>query len=118
MRSIKSDRTEEAGRCCVIHTPVGDKYPHRAGIYLLFFFLFLLLSGSKHLDAQRKSDIGFFAGTAYYMGDINTNQQFYNPSIAIGPIYRYNFNPRTSLRFSGIYHRLKASDLDFTDPYK
>ena len=65
---------------------------------------------------QRKSDIGLFAGTSYYMGDINLNQQFYAPGIAIGPVYRYNFHMRNSLRLSGIYHTLKGADADFNMP--
>ncbi len=85
--------------------------------HLIILILLLLFFGIHSLNAQRKSDIGFFAGASYYMGDINTNRQFYRPGLAIGPIYRYNFNPRTSVRFSGIWHHLEASDLDFSDPY-
>lgn len=77
-------------------------------LFLLFFFLFL----SFNVFSQRKADIGFFAGTAYYMGDINPNKHFYSPSLAIGPIYRYNFYLRNSIRFSGIYHKLRADGVD------
>jgi hypothetical protein len=52
------------------------------------------------------------------MGDINPAKFFYSPGMAIGPIYRYNFNLRNSVRLSGIYHTLQANDLDFTDPFQ
>lgn len=84
--------------------------------YLLFFLFFLFLS--LNVSSQRKADIGFFAGTSYYMGDINPNKHFYSPSIAIGPIYRYNFHLRNSIRVSGIYHKLSANDSDFDDPFQ
>lgn len=70
---------------------------------------------SSNAYSQRKADIGFFAGSSYYMGDINPSQHFYSPSLAIGPIIRYNFHFRSSLRLSGIYHKLRADDIDFTD---
>jgi hypothetical protein len=76
----------------------------------------ILIQGFTELSAQRKSDIGLYAGTSYYMGDLNPTMHFYSPGIAIGPIYRYNFHPRSSIRVSGIFHRLSANDLDFDEP--
>ena len=52
------------------------------------------------------------------MGDINPVKFFYSPGMAIGPVYRYNFELRNSVRLSGIYHSLSASDLDFSDPFQ
>jgi hypothetical protein len=77
---------------------------------LLLFLPFLAFS-------QRKSDIGIFAGTSYYMGDLNPSKQFYKPGYAIGPIYRYNFEPRNSIRISAIYHNLRGSSTGYGDPY-
>lgn len=51
------------------------------------------------------------------MGDINPSRHFYAPSLAIGPILRYNFHYRTSIRLSGIYHKLKADPADFNIIY-
>lgn len=82
---------------------------------LVILLVLILLTGS--INAQRKADIGFFAGTSYYMGDINPSTHFYSPSIAVGPIIRYNFHLRSSVRFSGIYHKLKADPADFTIAY-
>ena len=73
---------------------------------------------STNVFSQRKADIGLFAGSSYYMGDINPGQHFYSPSLAIGPMIRYNFHYRSSLRLSGIYHKLSAADIDFTDAFQ
>ncbi|MCF8389706.1 MAG: DUF6089 family protein [Bacteroidales bacterium] len=85
---------------------------------MLIFLFSILILFIFNFDAfsQRKADIGFFAGTAYYMGDLNPSKFFYAPSVAIGPIYRYNFDFRNSVRLSGIYHSLRANDLDFDNP--
>jgi hypothetical protein len=81
-------------------------------------FILLLVFPSKHISAQRKSDIGLIGGASYYMGDINHSRHFYAPSPAGGIIYRYNLNPRHSLRFSGIYTSLKGNDSDFDDAFQ
>jgi hypothetical protein len=78
---------------------------------LLTSMLILLLPVIS--EAQRKADIGIFAGTAYYMGDINPNRHFYRPSFSLGGIYRYNFNKRYALRLNGIFADLSGNDLDF-----
>lgn len=63
--------------------------------------------------AQRNSDIGFFSGVSYYMGDLNMYKPFYMPSLTLGPIYRYNFNLRHSLRAHALYNNLRAFDENF-----
>jgi hypothetical protein len=83
---------------------------------LIFLSLLIFLFVSKQdSHAQRKSDIGIFAGTSYYMGDLNPSMHFYSPSFALGPIYRYNIHTRSAIRVSGIYHRLTGSDPDFNN---
>jgi hypothetical protein len=52
------------------------------------------------------------------MGDINHSRHFTAPSPAGGIIYRYNLNPRHSLRFSGIYTSLKGNDRNFEDAFQ
>jgi opacity protein-like surface antigen len=69
-------------------------------------------------SAQKKTDLGIFAGTSYYMGDINMERHFYAPSFAAGPIIRYNFNPRYSLRFNAIYGTLRGQDKDFSNEFQ
>jgi len=77
--------------------------------------MFLMMIPSVFF-AQRKSDIGIFAGTSFYMGDINTSSYFYSPGIVIGPVYRYNFELRNSIRLSTFLYTLHANDQDFSDP--
>ncbi len=64
---------------------------------------------------QKAADIGIFAGTAYYLGDINPNRHFYRPSFSIGALYRYNINTRYAIRFNAYYVHLSGNDLDFPD---
>ncbi len=83
-----------------------------AGYKGLFFVLFFVLTSFNGIG-QKKSDIGIFAGTSYYMGDLNPSVHYAIPSFAVGPIYRYNFNPRNSLRGHAFYHGLSGSDPDY-----
>jgi hypothetical protein len=78
---------------------------------LHILLLSLMVSGVTF--SQPKANIGIFAGTAYYMGDINPNRHFYRSSLSLGALYRYNLNTRIALRLNAYYARLSASDLDF-----
>src|SRR4030042_4975575 len=49
------------------------------------------------------------------MGDINPSKHFYNPSFAIGAIYRVNINPRIAVRGNAYYTTVSGSDLDFPE---
>lgn len=73
---------------------------------------------SGDVFGQKNSDPGLFLGSSYYMGDINKTRHFYQPSVAVGALYRYNFNPRNSLRLSGTYHKLSGNDLDFSSNFR
>ncbi len=79
--------------------------------------LILMLFFSLTAYSQRKSDIGFFAGTDYYMGDLNPSKHFYKSLFAIGPIYRYNFEPRNSIRISAIYNKLQGDSKGYGDVF-
>ena len=85
-------------------------------IIVILFLASLILFPLK-VGAQRKYDIGLFTGIAWYQGDINA-YPLYNPGFAAGPIYRYNFHPRTSVRLSAILNNLKGNDLHFQDEIK
>lgn len=74
---------------------------------ILFFALLVIpLSGFS----QRKSDLGLIAGTDFYLGDINPVGVFMSPRYAFGPVFRYNFNERYSVRFQGVYTQLAGSE--------
>jgi opacity protein-like surface antigen len=77
--------------------------------------LLLNLLSSGVAFAQRNANFGVFAGTAYYLGDINPNRHFYNPTLSLGALYRYNINTRYALRGNAYYTRLSGSDLDFPE---
>ncbi|MBN2614008.1 MAG: hypothetical protein JXB00_20795 [Bacteroidales bacterium] len=80
-------------------------------------FLTLLLPFSIICFSQRDANVGIFAGTAYYMGDINPNRHFYRPRPSLGLLYRYNFNNHYSLRANAYYAYLSGSDIDFASEY-
>lgn len=67
--------------------------------------------------AQRNADIGAFAGTSYYMGDINPNRHFYRPSFSLGLLYRYNINTRWAIRANGYISDLSGDDMDFPERF-
>jgi len=48
------------------------------------------------------------------MGDLNPSVHYAAPSFATGPIFRYNFNGRNSIRFHGFYHTLRGSDPSYS----
>ncbi len=74
-----------------------------------------IIIGAK---AQRKVDLGFFGGGSYYLGDINQSKQFYSLSYAFGGLYRYNINPRYTIRGSAYYGNLQADDQDFDNRFQ
>ncbi len=79
--------------------------------HLIWGAVFLLTS--FNLSAQEKSDYGIFAGTSYYMGDLNPSVHYAMPSFAVGPIFRYNFNLHNSIRAHAFYHSLSGSDPNY-----
>ncbi len=74
-----------------------------------------IIIGAK---AQKKVDLGIFGGGSYYLGDINQSKQFYSISYAFGGLYRYNINPRYTIRGSIYYGNLLADDQDFINPFQ
>lgn len=75
----------------------------------------VLLCPCIWVAAQRNANLGIIGGIAYYMGDINPGRHFYNPSPAIGAIYRVNINPRFAIRANAYYTTVSGSDSDFPD---
>jgi len=79
---------------------------------LLLFVLSLSAAG------QRSADYGIYGGVTSYLGDINPNRLFYRPQPAGGLFYRYNLNPRQSIRANILLGGLKANDLDFRNNFQ
>ncbi len=61
------------------------------------------------LHAQR-TEVGIFAGSAYYLGDLNPNKHFGNTHPAFGLVYRYNMSLRWALKLSAIYGTISGDD--------
>jgi len=84
----------------------------RLKVILIFLCISLLV------NSQSKIDLGLFAGTSHYMGDINKERLFYAPSFSAGVFYRYVINPRYAIKFAFTYAPVKGSDLDFNNDYQ
>ena len=56
----------------------------------------LVVSASAH----ERTDIGFFLGTSYYVGDYNPRTQFYQPSPSGGVLLKQNLSNLYSVRVS------------------
>jgi opacity protein-like surface antigen len=75
------------------------------------FFLFLFLPIALQVSyAQQGWEVGAWAGTAHYFGDLNTTFNLGMPRFATGLLGRYNFNNRLCLRLSGNYGKIAADD--------
>ena len=75
-------------------------------------FLFLglaIIFSSLYTFSQERNDIGVLAGSSYYMGDFNLSTQFYQPSPAIGVLFRHNLNEFYSLKLSGTHGFLRGN---------
>ncbi len=70
------------------------------------------------LTGQRQADFGIFAGASSYIGEINPTRLMYSPQPAGGIFYRYNFNPRHSLRTSIFLGGLSGDDADFNNDFQ
>jgi hypothetical protein len=80
--------------------------------------ILLLILLSLSVSGQRSADYGIFGGATSYLGDINTNRLFYRPRPAGGLFYRFNLNPRQSIRANILLGSLQANDLDFNNSYQ
>ena len=74
---------------------------------LKYLFLGAAMLLALPLFGQRKADIGFMTAIPWYQGDISPTVP--RPTVlppAIGPIFRYNFNARNSLRAHGVFYSM------------
>jgi hypothetical protein len=80
--------------------------------------ILLLILLSLSVSGQRSADYGILGGVSSYLGDINTNRLLYSPLPAGGVFYRYNLNPRQSVRANLIFGGLQGNDLDFNNNFQ
>ena len=78
----------------------------RLAILIIIVFLLHSIKGQS-----QNSEIGFFGGTSYYLGELNPGIQVVNKiRPALGVFYRKNTSKRYALRIGANYGRLAASD--------
>lgn len=82
------------------------------------YWLVLLIILSLPVSGQRNSDFGVSAGVSSYIGDINPDRLMYSPLPAAGIFYRYNLNPRHSIKLNLFVGGLQANDLDFKNAFQ
>ena len=58
----------------------------------------------------QRSELGVFAGGAYYLGDLNFRKHFGLAQPAVGVLYRYNINTRFTIKLSATYGTLVGDD--------
>jgi len=75
----------------------------------LFVFVFI---NSVYTFGQRQEFGALFGGT-YYLGDLNPGRQFSLTRIAIGGMYRYNFNQHLAARVAVFYGSVEGNDALF-----
>jgi hypothetical protein len=80
---------------------------HGGGLLLVFIILLGFLAPVR---AQRNSDIGIMVAVPWYMGDLSAvlPQPVLVPP-AIGPMFRYNFDMRSSIRVRSLLYDLAGS---------
>jgi hypothetical protein len=76
----------------------------------------ILVLFALSLQAQR-SQVGLIGGVTYYIGDLNPNKQFFLVKPAGGVFYRYNLNPRMSVRGNIIYGGIEGDDSKSKDTF-
>jgi hypothetical protein len=66
---------------------------------LLAIFSSLFAGAQSNYFRPEPHDVGMFGGAAFYLGDLTDNYSlFRNLSFSAGPLYRYHFDDRYSLR--------------------
>lgn len=80
----------------------------------IFFSALVLLVAAGSIFAQRgsrSSEFGIFLGGSYYLGELNPNGHFNSlTQPAGGVVYRYNFNPRFSLKANLLFGNVMGDD--------
>lgn len=78
-------------------------------IAILFITISLAGFGQFH-NGKSRSELGVMVGGSYYIGDLNQFAHFRNTHLAFGVLYRYNINPRLSVRANLTYGLVGGSD--------
>jgi hypothetical protein len=87
-------------------------------LHLLFFIILSTSLIIKASPPRKKTDVGFFAGTSFYMGEINQDHLFYRPAPSFGGMIRWKLNDTYALRAQALYGQFSAYDRDFNNQYQ
>ncbi len=68
------------------------------------------IASSQFHTGRSRSELGVMLGGSYYIGDLNQYGHFKNTYLAGGLVYRYNINPRVSLRANALYAKVSGYD--------
>lgn len=77
---------------------------------LIFICLAFIGRANAQFDDPKTLEVGFHAGTSYYIGDLNPQKHFGMPDLEFGGVTRFNVNSRWTYRFDYTYANVKASD--------
>lgn len=80
--------------------------------------LAILLLSYKAIAQNKLHEIGVFAGVSYYLGEVNQSTLFKSPQPAISLLYKYDFNSRYAVRFSGTFARFSGNDANSNNQYQ
>ena len=83
--------------------------------YFLIAICFCL--SIQNFAQKHRYDLGFIGGTAYYLGDVNPSQQFYQINPAFGGVFRYTLNYRYAFRASLLFTTLSGDDSGFSSQF-
>lgn len=79
--------------------------------YVTGLTILMLLGPVTYGQSYKTStEIGFYGGGSYYLGDISPNRHFLDSKAAFGAVYRYNLSTRHSIRATAFYGNVEASD--------
>jgi len=79
---------------------------------LILFITFICVTITSKAQIN---EIGFFAGGSNYIGDIGPEYYIYPNNFMGGVIYKWNMNPRISLRGTFTYVQIGSDDADATN---
>lgn len=74
------------------------------GLLVVLFVVLSVKSSAQTLE------VGGFAGTSYYLGELNPGLPYNQAQLAYGALMRYNLNPRWALKLNYYRGEVKGSD--------
>ena len=85
---------------------------------LSYLFCVIVITGAAQSRKRnyRQTELGFFGGASYYIGDLNTRKHFAFSHPAGGVFFRYSSNYRFAFRFGLTAGEISADDAKSSEP--